>query len=161
MSTECYRNTEQGWLPLPGRIRKGFKVGLKREWALPAGQEGHEWGKEDCYSRERLTAWAKAWRLETSCFVCCVSACLKWQECGVHENKWWEQNLYSEQGPDYEPWSLKDLHQSLSWICDFGRILWWFRGGKTGDDVTSFQITVIIQMKTYENPRGWQGRKGS
>ena len=131
MSQGCHENIEQGQWPLPGRIMKDFKVRLKDEWEFTSWTRGMGVGKGRFLFQEEGTVWEKAWRLEISDSVRYVLSHLAWQEHEVHESKWWEQNVYSGQGPDHESWSLTDLSsQCLAWTYEFGSVYRWPWGGK-------------------------------
>lgn len=69
-----------------------------------------------------------------------------------------ELNLYGERSYMMNLGLLKDLNWSFLDLWLWKNNVW---GSKIGDEVTDFQITAIIQMRTYEDPKGWLGRKGS
>lgn len=71
------------------------KENRKGEWEILVPGRGNSLGK--------------GMMLEISCFVWCVLSNGDRQEHGLCESKGREHNLYSEQGPVYELWPLKDV----------------------------------------------------
>lgn len=88
---------------------KDFQVYLREEWEVASWTRRIGKGNGRFLFQEEGTAWEKAWTLEISCFVRCVLSNGDRQEHGLCDSKGGEHNLYSEQGPDYELWPLKDV----------------------------------------------------